>query len=144
MLFCRTNTKAYKTYQRDSIALGIGYTLLVVLSAWCVKRHSLHTPDDRFWIYFWSLMPTAPLIAMVARMAKYLNDETDEYQRLMTMQSLLIGTAALVITLLVNDFLRAFAKANPLEPFVAFVIFSAAMGLTKLVQRVRNRVRDDA
>ena len=62
----------------------------------------------------------------------------------MTMQSLLIGTAALVITLLVNDFLRAFAKASPLDPFVAFVIFSAAMGLTQAVQWLRNRVRDDA
>ncbi len=140
MLFCRTNTKAYKTYQRDSMAFGIVYALLVFLSAWCVKHH---VPDGRFWLYFWSLVPTMPLVAIVARLAKYLNDETDEYQRPMTMQSLLIGTAALVITLLVNDFLRAFAKASPLDPFVAFVIFSAAMGLTKLMQRFRNRVLDD-
>ena len=140
MLFCKTNTRAYKTYQRDSMAFGILYALLVFLSAWCVKHH---LPDGTFWLYFWSLMPTLPLVAIVARMAKYLIDETDEYQRLMTMQSLLIGTAALVITLLVNDFLRAFAKANPLEPFVAFVIFAAAMGSTTLVQRFRNRVRDN-
>ena len=140
MLFCRTNTKAYKTYQRDSMAFGIVYALLVFLSAWCVKHH---VPDGRFWLYFWSLVPAVPLMGIVGRLAKYLNDETDEYQRLMTMQSLLIGTAALVITLLVNDFLRAFAKASPLAPFVAFVIFSAAMGLTKVVQRFRNRVSDD-
>jgi len=141
MSFCKINTKAHKTYQRDSMVLGIVYALLVFLSAWCVKHH---VPDGSFWLYFWSLMPTLPLIGIVARLAKYLNDETDEYQRLMMMQSLLIGTAALVITLLVNDFMRAFAKANPLEPFVAFVIFSAAMGLTKMVQWIRNRVRDDA
>ena len=140
MLFCKTNTKAYKTYQRYSVAFGIAYALLVFLSAWCVKHH---VPDGRFWLYFWSLVPTVPLVGLVAQMAKYLNDETDEYQRVMMMQSLLIGTAALVITLLVNDFLRAFAKASSLEPFVAFVIFSAAMGLTKVVQSFRNRVGDD-
>ncbi len=141
MLFCRINTKAYKTYQRDSMALGIAYALLVFASAWCVKHH---LPDGSFWLYFWALMPTVPLIGIVARLAKYLNDETDEYQRLMAMQSLLIGTAALVITLLVNDFMRAFAKADPLEPFVAFVVFCSAMALTKMVQSIRNRVRDDA
>ncbi len=140
MLFCKADTKAYKTYQRDSVAFGVVYALLVFVSAWCVKHHVL---DGTFWLYFWSLLPTVPLVAMVARMAKYLNDETDEYQRLMTMQSLLMGTAALVITLLVNDFLRAFAKASPLEPFVAFVIFSATMGLTKMVQWFRNRVAGD-
>ena len=140
MLFCKVNTKAFKTYQRDSIACGVVYGLLVFLSAWCVKDH---VPQGRFWLYFWSVLPTVPLVAMVARMAKYLNDETDEYQRLMTMQSLLMGTAALVITLLVNDFLRAFAKANALDPFVAFVVFSSTMALTKMVQRFRNRVRDD-
>ena len=141
MLFCKGSTRAYQTYQRDSIAFGIVYGVFVFLSAWCVKHH---VPEGRFWMYFWALVPTVPLVALVARMAQYLNAETDEYQRLMTMQSLLIGTAALVIALLVNDFLRAFAKASPLEPFVAFVIFSATMGLTKMVQRFRNRVRDDA
>ena len=140
-MFCKTNTRAYKTYQRDSMAFGIVYALLVFLSAWCVKHH---VPEGRSWMYFWSLLPTVPLVAMVARMAKYLNEETDEFQRLMTMQSLLMGTAALLITLLVNDFLRAFAKASPLDPFVAFVVFSVAMGLTMMVQGFRNRVRDDA
>jgi xanthine/uracil permease len=139
-MFCKASTKAYKTYQRDSIVFGIVYAALVFVSAWYVKHSAM---ESRSWLYFWSVLPTIPLVGMVARMAKYLNEETDEYQRLMTMQSLLIGTAALVITLLVNDFLRAFAKAEPLEPFVAFVIFSAAMGLTKLVQWFRNRVRDD-
>jgi hypothetical protein len=141
MLFCKVNTKAYKTYQRDSMVLGIAYALLIFLSAWCVKHH---VPEGKPWLYFWSLLPAVPLVGMVARLAKYLNDETDEYQRLMMMQSLLIGTAALVITLLVNDFLRAFAKASPLDPFVAFVIFSAAMGFTKMVQWFQNRVRQDA
>jgi cobalamin synthase len=122
------------------MAFGIVYALLVFLSAWCVKHE---VPEGKFWLYFWSLLPTAPLLGMVARMAKYLKDETDEYQRLMTMQSLLMGTAALVITLLVSDFLRAFAKASPMEPFVGFVIFASVMGLTKMVQRFRNRVRDD-
>ena len=141
MLFFKANTKAYKTYRRDSMALGIVYGLLIFLSAWCVKHH---VPDGVFWLYFWSVLPAVPLVGMVARLARYLSDETDEYQRLMMMQSLLIGTAALVITLLVNDFLRAFAKASPLDPFVAFVIFCAAMGFTKMVQWIRNRVRDDA
>jgi phosphatidylserine synthase len=140
-MFCKTNTRAYKSYQRDSIGFGILYTLLVFLSVWCLKHH---LPEGRSWTYFWSLLPTVPLVAMVARMAKYLKDETDEFQRLMAMQALLMGTAALLITLLVNDFMRAFAKASPLDPFMAFVIFCAAWGLTQMVQWLRNRVRDDA
>ena len=116
--------------------LSIAYAALLLVAAWVVK----HKAPTGALLYTLSVLPAVPLAGVVLRMAKYLSEETDEYQRAMTVQSLLIGTAALVISLLVNDFLRAFAKADALEPFVGFVIFCGAMAATKGVQWLRDRV----
>ncbi|MGI4831254.1 MAG: hypothetical protein ACRYFU_24185, partial [Janthinobacterium lividum] len=64
----------------------------------------------------------------------------DEYQRLMAMRAILVGTAALLGTLVVNDFLRAFAHTPALSPFVSFIIFCVGTAITQLVQTLRNRV----
>ena len=50
-------------------------------------------------------------------MGVYLNEEKDEYVRMMTMRSLVAGTAALLVVLVVNDFLRTISGAAALAPF---------------------------
>ena len=63
--------------------------------------------------------------------------------RMMAMQAILAGTAALLATLLVSDFLRDFANTGSLPPFVGFLIFCGGMTLAKLVQWLRNRASDE-
>lgn len=115
------------------------YVVVLFCSAWFVR----HDGAEHFYLYFWSIIPAIPIVAAIARMARYLQEETDEYQKLVRMRAILAGTAALLGALVVNDFLRAFAHVAGFGPFVLFAIFAAAMIVTELVQRLANRVRDE-
>ena len=100
--------------------------------------------QKKFYLYFWSILPAIPVVGVIVRMGRYLQTEKDEYQRLLAMQAILVGTAALLATLVVNDFVRAFAGVAALPPFTSFLIFCAGMAITQLVQRLRDRVPADA
>jgi hypothetical protein len=128
-------TAAGKRYaRRVSVTMAI-YVVLVFGAALYVKHFSPHG----WLLYLWALLPAIPLIAMVGAMGLYLQEEKDEYLRMLTVRSLLAGTGVLIVTLVVNDFLRSFAKGGPLPPFVAYVMFFIAFGATQAVQTMRNR-----
>ncbi len=137
-MFCKGSSLARKRYERDMMRFMAAYVMVLLCSSWFVR----HDGAEKFYLYFWSVVPAIPIIGVIARMGRYLREEKDEYQRLMAMQAILVGTAALLGTLVVNDFIRAFAKTSELPPFVAFLIFCVGMAVTQLVQRLRNRVPD--
>ena len=134
-MFCRSGTVAQRRYERDVLVTMAGYVVLTFLAAYLVRHGHL-----RGWVlYVWSVLPAIPVIAVIARMGRYLQEETDEYQRLLTMRSILVGTAALLGSLVVNDFVRAFAGVPAFPPFATFMIFCVAMGITQCVQKLRDR-----
>jgi hypothetical protein len=132
-------TAARKRYHRSVLQFMVAYIVILFCSSWFVK----HDGAQHFYLYFWSILPAIPIIAMIVRMGRYFQEETDEYQKLMRMRSILVGTAALVGALVVDDFLRAFAHAAGFRPFVLFLIFAFAMGITESVQSVNNRADGD-
>lgn len=134
-----SQTDARKRYHRAVLQFLVAYFVVLICSSWFVK----HDGAEHFYLYFWSILPAIPIIAMIVRMGRYLQEETDEFQKLMRMRSILVGTAALVGALVVDDFLRAFAHAAGFRPFVLFLIFAFAMGITESVQSMTNRVRGD-
>lgn len=136
---CNCATPANKLYRRDVRWLLVGYVVVLIASALIVK----HGAGQGVARYFWSVLPTIPIVAIIVRMGKYLQDETDEYVRLLQMQSILAGTGALLTALLISDFLRAFAHAPDFAPFVLFFCFAAGMALMQVVQWLRNRVPGD-
>lgn len=138
-MFCKGTTIAKKRYERDVLRFMASYVVVVLCSAWFVK----HDGKERFFLYFWSVIPAIPVMAVIWRMARYLKQESDEYQRLLVMQSVLVGAAALLAVVVVNDFLRAFAGTKALPAFSSFIIFCAGMAITQAVQKLRNRVADD-
>ena len=138
-MFCKGSSVARKKYQADMMRLMAGYVVLVFSSALVVKHRHMNS----FFMYFWAVLPAVPVLALIARMGAYLRTEKDEYQKLLIMQSLLVGTAALLGTLVVNDFLRSFAFSEGLPPFSSFVIFCVAMGITQLVQKLQNKAGGD-
>jgi hypothetical protein len=115
------------------------YGVMLFGASWLVR----HDGAEHFFLYFWSVIPAIPIIAVIARMGRYLQEEKDEFQRMIVVRAILVGTAALLAMLVVNDFLRAFAGSHALPPFVSFVVFCAAMGVAHGVQWLRNRVSDD-
>lgn len=138
-MFCKDKTKAQKRYERDVLISMAAYVVVILCASWFVK----HDGHERFFLYFWSVIPAVPILAVMIRMGRYLQEEKDEYLRLTTMYSVLVGTGALLGTLVVNDFLRAFANTGDLPPFVSFIIFCVGMAIGQGVQRLRNRTIDE-
>jgi hypothetical protein len=94
-------------------------------------------------LYGLSVLPALPIIVVIVAMGRYLGEEKDEYQRLKMMQAILVGTAALLTTVIVNDFVQTFAHTVAFPPFTSFIIFAAAMAIVQGVQRLRDRVPND-
>jgi hypothetical protein len=138
-VFCKESSIAYKRYQRDVLKFMTAYVAVLYCASWFVR----HDGAQHFFLYFWSVVPAVPILAVIVSMARYLREEKDEYQRLVTMRSILVGTAALLAALVVNDFLRAFAGSKALPPFSTFVVFCVGMGIGHFVQWLRNRGSDD-
>jgi len=138
-MFCKDKTPAFKRYQRRVQVAMAAYFVVILSAAWVVKHGSL----VGWKLYFWSVLPAVPIIAVIVGMARYLAEETDEFQRLIVTRALLMGTAALLGTLEVSDFLRSFANIDPFPPFTCFVIFAVTFGITNFVQKLKNKVPAD-
>jgi hypothetical protein len=132
-------TPAARRYQRRSLVAMMGY-LLVLFGTVTFVRHG----HPQGWsLYLCSALPAIPIIAVIGTMARYLKEETDEYQRLMIMRSLLVGTAALLGMVVISDFLRSFANLDPFPPFICFMVFALSFGITNAVQKLQNRAPAD-
>jgi hypothetical protein len=138
-MFCKGATTAKKAYQRSVLQFMACYAVVLFCSTWFVK----HDGAEHFYLYFWSVIPAIPIVAVIWRMGVYLREEKDEYQRLLAMQSILVGTGALLATIVVNDFIRAFAKTQGLPPFWLFCIFCVGMGAAQAFLKLRNRAGAD-
>lgn len=135
MLFCKGSTGAKKRYQRAVLQFMGCYIVVLFCSSWFVK----HDGAERFYLYFWSVIPAIPIVAVIVRMGQYLREETDEYERWMATQSILVAAGTLLAVVVVSDFLRAFAHVGAIPPFWCFMIFCLAMGATSGWQKLRNR-----
>ena len=128
-------SKAGKRYQRRVLTTMAVYMALLFGSVSLVK----HMHVQGFWLYVVAVLPAVPVIVVLAAMGRYLQEETDEYLRIVTMRSLLVGTAALMGVIVVNDFLQAIAERPSLPPFTCFMVFVLAFGMAQGVQKLQNR-----
>jgi peptidoglycan/LPS O-acetylase OafA/YrhL len=138
-MFCQHKSPALKRYQKRMMFVMVGYVVVLLGSSWMVK----HGHPHGWFLYFLSALPAIPIMMVIVSMGRYLREETDEYLRLRTMRALLVATAALLGTLVVSDFLQAFAGAPAFPPFTSFVIFCAAFAITQGVLQLRDRASDD-
>ncbi len=128
-------SKAGKRYQRRVLTTMAVYMALLFGVVTLVK----HVHVQGVLLYVVAVLPAVPVILVLAAMGRYLQEETDEYLRMVTMRSLLVGTAALMGVIVVNDFLQAIAERPSLPPFTCFIVFFVAFGIAQVVQKLQNR-----
>ena len=136
-----TCTPAKARFQRRMLRFLAVYFALFLSSAWLARHEQ---PGD--WeIYVFAAIPALGILVMMVGVGRYLHEETDEFQRMMVVRSLLVGTAAMLSTIVVSDFLRELTPAPALPPFSSFIVFCVGLGIAQLVQMLRNRPeKDDA
>jgi len=133
------DSKAGKRYQRRVLQTMVVYAFLLVGSAYLIK----HVHIQGLLIYVIAAVPAMPVLVVFGWMGRYLLEETDEYQRWLVMQSILVGTGLLLGTVVVSDFLRVYAHTLGLPPFISFLVFCGGMTGMQFIQRLRNRVSAD-
>jgi hypothetical protein len=117
-------------------------SLYLVILCLCLKLVKT-VPMHGWLLYVVALLPAVPVIAVLASLARYLQEETDEYLRMLATRSLLVASGALLLTIVVNDFLRVIAHGAALSPFVCFGVFFTAFGIAQMVQDVVSRGGND-
>ncbi len=123
------NSAAGKRYRRRVLT---AMSLYIVILFSCLKL--VKTVPMHGWVlYVVALLPAVPVIAVLASLGRYLQEETDEYLRMLATRSLIVASGALLGTIVVNDFLRVIAHGTALSPFVFFVVFFMAFGLAQVV-----------
>ena len=136
---CGMNTKAGKRYRQRMLVTMSIYVVLVLGAALLVKHGHL----QGWMLYACALAPAVPVILVLVQIGRYLQEESDEYVRAMTVRALLIATGALMGTIVVSDFLRSFAKVGNLPPFLCFMVFFLGFGIAQAVQGMQSRVGTD-
>lgn len=95
-------------------------------------------------LFVMALLPTLPLVGMIAALARYLGEEVDEFHRQLVVRCLLWGTAAVMTSVCFQLFLQLFGWKGSWPAVVDLGVFAVAMGAAKLTYRVQNRVPADA
>lgn len=139
MSICATSTPAGKRYARRVLWTMSIYVVMLVGSLLIVKHAHLHG----WLLYSIALIPALPILAVMGALVRYLQEEKDEYLRLIMMRSLLIGTGVLLAVLVGNDFLRSISGVAAIPPFSSWGIFCAVFGVAQVVETRRDRVRND-
>jgi uncharacterized membrane protein len=134
-----SKTKAQRRYLiRMAIAMGTYIALLV--STIDILR--FHHPARTLTILL-SILPSLPIIAVIAIVGLYLKEETDEFQRALTQQSLLWGIGITLAVTSVWGFLEMFSHVRHLPPIYVFTIFGLAVAICSIVQRRQYRSVDE-
>ena len=133
------SSPAGKRYRRRAL---IAMSLYLVILFACVKLVR-NVPLHGWLLHVVALLPAVPVLAVLAILGRYLQEETDEYLRMLAMRSLIVASGALLGTIVVNDFLRAIAEGAALDPFVCFGLFFVTFGIAQSVQGLASRNGDD-
>jgi hypothetical protein len=90
-------------------------------------------------VYLLALLPTLPVIGIVVVVGRYLARETDEYIRMMVVQSLLWGLGVTFVTDTFMGSLFAYPSLYRIIPTLNIDLFCVTTGVALRIQLWRNR-----
>lgn len=86
-----------------------------------------------------AVAPALPIVAVIAIMGVYLAEETDEFQRNMSVQALLWAMGVTLAGATVWGFLENFGVVGHPPTYLAFPVFCGAFGLAQPLVRWRYK-----
>ena len=131
-------TPAQRVHNRRSmIALGV-YALVLPPIVW-LRAHADAYPLEQPWLALLSLVPALPLIAIFANFARYLNEESDEYVRMIVVRQILVATTVAMCCAVVWGFLSELGGMQPIANYWIAVVWVVTQSTYGTIQRFRNR-----
>ncbi len=125
---------AWRRYMaRFSVAMGTYVATLLGVDY--LVRHGL--APGKPWLYLVAIAPAIPVAAVVVIVLRYLLEEEDEYQRMLSIRAYVMA-AGLTLTVCTGwGFLQDFAGLPQISLTHVFVLFCVCQGLTTAWTRVR-------
>lgn len=116
---------ARKRYRHAMIILGIVYVALVITISWILPISAWPEWPKRVG----ALLPVLPIIGMVLAMGRYLNEEPDEFYRLVQTRAMLAATGALLVFGTAWGFLQEYAGLGAFPVLIILPIWCGAFAL---------------
>ncbi|HYI63253.1 MAG TPA: hypothetical protein VEW71_00055 [Allosphingosinicella sp.] len=85
-----------------------------------------------------AILPALPLIGVVWAIGRLIVDETDEYQRSLTVRQVIVATGFMLAVTSVWGFLETFEQVPHVPMYWAFIIWCAGLGVGTLVNEMKS------
>jgi uncharacterized membrane protein len=133
---CLPVSKAGVRYLYRLAPMMFAYLICLFVAQWTFHHHH---PTGML-VYILAVLPAVPLIGSLAVVGLYVAEETDEFERMIVVQSMLWGLGAALSIGTVWSFLEDYANA-PHFNFTFYVYFSfwLVMGISQAIIRWRYR-----
>ena len=139
-MFCRANSPAAKRYRRRVMIALTFYVAALYLSEYVLQRFH---PGTVLTVAV-AALPSVPILGVLAVIGLYLREERDEFQRDLTMQTLVWGMGGALAVATTYGFVEQFAHAPHFAGYWVFVMFWFFTGIARMVYWLRFREpRDD-
>jgi hypothetical protein len=116
---------------------AMGAYIAVLLPVDYGARHGLL--PGKPWLYLVALAPAIPVAAVVLVMLRYLQEEEDEYQRMLSVRAYIAATGLTLTVCTGWGFLQDFAGLPTISLHHVFVLFCVCQGVTTGWTRLRGR-----
>lgn len=127
-------TEAGKAYNRRILPLAAGY--VVVLLGAILMHDRLHVEGPA--LYVIAVLPALPLVGVVWALGRFLIEETDEYQRALTVRKMLVATGLLLVVATIWGFLEEFGLAPHLPAYWCFIVWCFGLGVGACWTKLRS------
>ena len=135
----RPKSVAERNYMRRLLwTMGV-YMVLILVTTHLVRREHV----TGVLLYVLALVPVLPVLRLLQVLALYIQEEKDEFVRMLVVRSILFATAAVLVVSAFTDFLRSYTPTGAPAPFLVFTVFWVVFGVAQGIQSAMYRVGDD-
>ena len=132
---CLPNNRAWKRYNKRYL-ITLPFYLVLLFAATHILRHN--HPSRPLAIVI-AILPSIPLVAMIAIAGLYLKEETDEFQRAIFQQSLLWSMGLVLAVTSIWGLLEMIAGVPHLPIFYVFPVFCVFFSISSPLLKRRYR-----
>ena len=122
---CRSTNPAARRYFLRFAGTMAAYCVCIVVSVTAV----VHFHPAGVLAYALAVLPSLPIVGMLAVFALYLDEEKDDFQRTVMVQSILWSTGATLAATTIWGFLENFVHVPHLQLILIFPLYCAFWGI---------------
>ena len=122
---------ALRRYNRAIIGLSLAYAGLLIGANMVFKGNA----PSGLLAYLVAVLPALPIIGMFAAIGRYLNEEQDEYVRVLAVRKTLIASAFALSIATAWGFLESFDVVGHVDSYYIAVLWLGGLGVGECVNR---------